>query len=279
MRPHPEASARDHAIARRDAEGVPVISPVLRAMFLAYLRSYFPRSFTALRVSHAGPPPRTDAPLIIYSNHASWWDPLVFLLLGVSEFPGRDVYGPMDAAALERYAMFRRLGVFGVERGSRRGAATFLRTSRAILARRGASLWLTPQGEFRDARLRPIELRPGLGHLMRHAGGACVVPLALEYTFWNERRPEVLARFGEPFRVTDEPPCSADGWTRRLAARLEETLDRLAEEARLREPSRFRVAVRGGSGVGWVYDHWRALRARLAGRSFHPGHDPARDLS
>jgi len=69
-------------------------------------------------------------------NHASWWDPLVNLLLAREFFPHRQIYGPMDAVALERYALFKRLGMFGVEQNSRRGALHFLRTAARFYADR-----------------------------------------------------------------------------------------------------------------------------------------------
>ena len=43
----------------------------------------------------------------------------------------------MDAAALERYGILKRVGVFGVEMKTARGAAQFLRTGLAILASGG----------------------------------------------------------------------------------------------------------------------------------------------
>ncbi len=35
------------------------------------------------------------------------------------------------------------------------------------------------------------------------APGGTFLPLALEYTFWNERAPEMLAAFGEPIPACD----------------------------------------------------------------------------
>jgi 1-acyl-sn-glycerol-3-phosphate acyltransferase len=248
----------------------PRISPLLSRLFGIYLRWYFPRSFTAVRTS--GRPPRTELPLIVYTNHPSWWDPIHFLVLARSELPGRQVYGPMDAAALQRYGFFRKLGVFGVERNSRRGAAAFLRTSRAILERPDASLWLTAEGRFTDPRERPVRLEPGLAHLLRGGDPACVVPLAIEYPFWNERRPEALSLFGEPLWTDSDGRRSTDDWTRTLEARLEETMDRLAERSRMRSPDLFRTVIDGTTGVGGTYDLWRRAKARLRGEPFHPAH-------
>ena len=57
---------------------------------------------------------------MVVSNHPSWWDPILFMLLHRAAFDGRPIYGPIDAAMLEKYRFFGRLGAFGVEQGTRR---------------------------------------------------------------------------------------------------------------------------------------------------------------
>ncbi len=252
---------------------LPRYSARLVDLFVVYVRSYFRRHFTAVRTSSAGVSlSRIDGPLVVYSNHPSWWDPIHFLLLGHLEAPGRRVYGPMDAAALEKYRFFKRMGVFGVERDTRRGAAAFLKTGRAILASPGASLWLTGQGRFTDPRQRPVRLMQGMAHLARSTANVTFVPLAVEYPFWDERQPEALSRFGNPIRVSDGRSRPADEWTRRLAFSLAETQDALAADARWRDPGRFRTLVSGRVGVGGIYDVWRRARAASRGRRFRPAH-------
>ena len=246
-------------------------SPVLFRLFALYLHWYLSRSFHALRVSCAGlPPPAANRPLIVYSNHPSWWDPAVYILLCGKLFPGRAGYGPMDQAALGRYGVLERMGVFGVPQHDPRGAALFLRTSLAVLAQPANMLWITAEGAFTDHRSRPIALRPGLAHLARRVPGAVILPLALEYTFWNESRPEALVRFGEP--VLGDRQCSVADWTARLERGLTDTMDALAAESATRNPALFQPLVRGGAGVGGLYDSWRWLRATAAGRRFDPSH-------
>jgi hypothetical protein len=119
----------------------------------------------------------------------------------------------MDAAALERYAFFKRIGMFGVEQNSRRGAVQFLRIVRAILSDADHILWLTPQGRFADARERPVQFKPGIGHLGDAAERVCFLPLAVEYVFWEERLPEILVRFGPPFETQpDDTARNAAAW-------------------------------------------------------------------
>jgi 1-acyl-sn-glycerol-3-phosphate acyltransferase len=253
---------------------LPRFSPTIVRWFALYLDRYFARNFTAVRLSRTSiEPDRVSGKLIVYSNHPSWWDPILFFLMGSSLLPGREGYGPMDAEMLEKYGIFRRMGVFGIERGTRAGAARFLRISEAVLERPGATLWVTAQGEFADPRDRPVRLAPGIAHLIPRVADLALVPLAVEYPFWNERRPEALARFGEPLRPTDDRRRrSTRDWRRELEQRLERTMDGLAEESASRDPARFRTLVRGRKGVGGVYDLWRRLVATARGRRFDPAH-------
>ena len=255
--------------ARSHAHDLPDFSPRLYRGFIAYLRGYFGRNFTAVRTS--GEVPRDARPVIFYANHPSWWDPIHFGLLASYRLPERRVYGPMDAEMLDKYRFFKKLGVFGTDR-SRRGAAAFLSTGQAVMAEPASSLWMTVEGSFADPRQRPLQLLPGLAHLVRRLSDGWVVPLALEYPFWNESQPEALSRFGEPIDLAREPRRTASEWTQRFAERLEMTMDQLAEDAAQRDPARFETLQTGRVGVGGVYDQWRRLRALAQGQGFDAAH-------
>ena len=140
-----------------------------------YLRWYFYLRFHAVRLSRTGLPSACEGrSVIIYSNHPSWWDPALYILLATLLFRGRPCYGPMDAKALGKYGLFERMGVFGIALDSPRGAARFLSTSLHILSDPRSILWITAEGEFTDPRRRPITLRPGLAHLARRVPGALI---------------------------------------------------------------------------------------------------------
>lgn len=227
-------------------------SEFLFRWFRRYAAWYVRRHFHSVRVS--GDRRLPAGPVIVVMNHPSWWDPMIGLLL-TGLFPERTPFAPMDAVALEKYRLFRRLGFFGVERGTRAGAREFLRQSRAILQRPDAMLWVTAQGEFTDARVRPIRLKPGIEHL----GPVPILPLALEYAYWHESRPEVLIRFG--------PPCRDN-----ITGALQKTADHLAADSVARNEAAFETILGGTAGVGGMYDWWRRLAARWRGESFTPEH-------
>ena len=259
----------------QDSEGVATISRLMLSWFTWYSRRYMRRHFHALRVSRRGLPPKSSGfPLVIYSNHASWWDPLVCLVLKSAYFPERVLAAPMEARMLERYRIFSRLGFFGVEPGTAHGARQFLRSSTAILREPGCLLALTPQGRFADVRERPPRFHSGLGHLATRVEGALFAPVAIEYVFWEERLPEVLVRFGEAIEVRrgHAPDLEAAEWTRRFEENLSATQDALEVESQLRNPEDFELILRGSAGQGGIHDWWRALKARLHGKEFRPEH-------
>jgi 1-acyl-sn-glycerol-3-phosphate acyltransferase len=263
-----------HAARKRpQRSALPKVSPWLLRLFTGYARHYMQRSLHSVRLLRTGGPPQgLEAPLVLYCNHPSWWDPLLCLFLAQCFFPERTHYAPIDARALECYRFFARLGFFGVTPGTRRGAATFLRVGTAILQQPQTALWITPEGQFTDARQRPVRLQPGLGHLASRLERGVFVPLALEYPFWKERFPEALGCFGEVVVVDPGQEHSADAWTALLAQRLEATQERLAEAACRRDPEAFDVLLGGRAGVGGVYDVWRRLRAWRRGEQFHQAH-------
>ena len=254
-----------------DADPATARSDALFALFSTYLRFYFWRHFHAVRASRTGLPAAPPGrPLIIYSNHPSWWDPALYILLQSRLFPHHRGYGPMDAEALAKYPLLARMGVFGIALDTPRGAARFLRTSLSVLSNPANILWITAEGAFTDPRLRPLHLRPGLAHLARHIPNATILPLAIEYTFWNESRPEALIRFGPPIDTTRDR--SVPEWTALLEHSLTQTLDALAEESTARNPGLFTPLLRGGAGIGGVYDLSRRVHAWRTGHRFDPTH-------
>ncbi len=244
----------------------PRVSPGLTKLFAAYARFYLRRHFHSLRILKTGMPRLDYRPLIIYLNHASWWDPLVCLLLARSFLPDRRSFAPIDAAMFERYRFFRHLGFFPLERTSGRGALRFLRNSHAIIASSGNALWITPQGQFVDVRERPLRFQDGLGILAASETAAAFVPLAVEYTFWQEPRPEILVSFGEPSIPATQPGHSGTEWTAMLSQKLEEAQDHLAERACRHQPTDWFPLVSGKSGQPKIYDAWRRLRSKLRSR-------------
>jgi 1-acyl-sn-glycerol-3-phosphate acyltransferase len=242
------------------------------SFFSHYLHWYIGRHFGAIRLANGGRFPTARGPFIMYCNHPSWWDPLAAVVLSRHLLPAADHYGPMDAVALKHYGFLRRLGFFPIETGTRRGAAQFLRAAEEIFSRRDSVLWLTPEGRFTDMRTRPVVFRPGLAALVAKLGNCTLVPVALEYTFWDERLPEILICCGQPIKVSDGREHSTGEWNDRVSAALAETQDELAALAKLRDPAYFETILAGRVGMGGVYEAWKRMVALLTGRQYQASH-------
>lgn len=249
-------------------------SATLHRFMVSVFRRYFIRHMNALRVAAWGIPavPRSG-PVIVYSNHPSWWDAAVYILAADRFFPNYESYAPIDAEMLTRYRIFGRIGAFGVDLHSARGAAGFMRTGADILASPDRALWITAQGRFADVRERPLGLKPGIAHLVEVVPDCLVIPLGIEYGFWLERGAEAFIAFGKPMPGKDLLDHPRDARLQRLDEELASILDRLSEDVKTRDPARFCAVIEGRAGVGGIYDAWRRLASALRGHPFDPSHE------
>lgn len=272
----PRSATTTSAQPPPSAELRPRINKWMFRIFSRYCVRYVRRHFHAVRLVNHTQPALGDRPAVIVLNHPAWWDPLIGILLASHLWPQRDHFAPIDSQALGRYRFFERLGFFGIEPHSARGARRFLSVSQAILAENNSALWITAQGTFADSRVRPIRLQNGVGHLADKLQDVDFVPLAIEYVFWTERLPEVLLQFGEPLSVTARDQLAPREWTDRIAARLEQAQDALAACAIERDLDCFQTLITGRAGVGGVYDAYRRIKARLTGQAFQAEHGDRR---
>lgn len=258
-------------MSRRDVNSeVPRVPAWFQNGFHQFLQRYLRRHFHRIGVHHSwgDQVPNDNAlPLIVYGNHPSWWDPLIAHFANRCLFPGRQFYAPIDAASLQQYRVFEKLGFFGVQLGSRRGAEAFLKQSLAILGSGHTALWMTPQGRFVDPRDPAVPLRPGLAHLCTRLHKGWVIPVAIEYLFWDERLPECLIHLGAALRVEEFTDLSKSRWRDLLASRLDESQRRLAELTVARSFEPFDSLLGGRVGPGGWYEAARRVKAWLSARS------------
>ena len=256
------------------SDPVALFDPRRMAFFHFMFGRFFARHMRALRVAAWGlPRDYGHRPLIVLANHPGWWDGVAFMLLSQALFPGRTMFIPMQAEALSRYRFMTRIGVFGIEGGSPRGAVAFLRTARHVLAAPDRMLWMNAPGRFSDPRERPVPIAPGVIRLPEMAPDALVIPLALDYPFWTERKAEMLAAFGEPIEAAVLNAMDRDARLTAISDALGAAMDRLAEDAISRDPARFRTLQRGREGMGGIFELWRRTRALARGERFDPRHD------
>jgi len=257
--------------------------------FHRFLQRYLRRHFHAIAIASDGHPQKQfeqlsertgernplqdpELPMLVYSNHPGWWDPLIAQYANRHLFSPRQFYAPIDAEALQQYRVFEKLGFFGVDPQTSRGAASFLRVTNELFRRPQTALWMTPEGRFADPRDHAAELMPGLAHLCSRLSAGWVVPIALEYVFWEERLPECLLQIGECVSLKEFPERGKAEWAVDLQGRLRETQTKLSRLAMARSSEPFENLLQGKQGVRGVYDFARRVKSLVTGRRFQAAH-------
>jgi 1-acyl-sn-glycerol-3-phosphate acyltransferase len=243
-------------------------SPTLRTLFETYTTHRLTRSFHTVYLYGPAPqiPGQDNVPLIVVCSHSGWWDVLLGLHVAGTVIR-RDYYGVMDADQLRRYAFFRKLGMIGVDRGSLAEAREFIQYGANLLRGTSRALFLTPQGELASLRRRPVRFQPGLAHLVAAVGECHLLTLVFHQEFWQEPTPEAFISYSPVRRISAGADFSRRAFLRNEEQILEAQIDRLLLDAESRDPSRFRVGLKGGSGASSIYDFTRSLAARLRSQS------------
>ena len=192
------------------------------------------------------------------------------MLLQQVYMPKRTFYAPIDAEALEKYRIMAQLGFYGVRMQSFDGASQFLKITKSILESKAVTIWITPEGRFADVRDHSVPLMPGLSHLAAKLPGVKFLPVAFEYSFWDESRPQIFVRFGTS--IDSDESKSKIEWNALLNAKLRQTQDELALSVKSRDAAAFEYLIASRPvRLGW-YDYGRSWSAWFRGKSFDPRH-------
>ncbi len=271
--------------------GGPAATPLALAAFRRHGERHLARHFNSVRLGRAHHPDFTaarDRPLIVYCNHSSWWDPLVCLQLAAQLLPERRHFAPIPAGALAGSRFLSGIGFYTVDDQPGRHARfrRHLDAASQVLEEPGATLWIAPSWRLADPRQRPVEVRPWFGQLVHRLHRGVLLPLAMEFPFWDALLPEALVGFGQELAIEDAGMRARD-WTAVLAAHLQEAQDQLAADAQTHDPNLFEpllgagaaaAAAPAGAARGGLPAVWRRLQAHLRRRREH-GRGPLRPSS
>jgi hypothetical protein len=235
-----------HGILRdRRVPLLPVISS--RAFSFAAWRAgrTLSRHFSRVMLSQRGAGiDLPDLPVLVYCNDPSVWTPTLGLFLAAKLWPSWRHYAPADARRISRFSLRAQVGFQPVTQ-DRSGVMSLMRTARHVLMCPGHMYWMASTPTPTDPRQRPTPIDPVLVRLARRFDDILVLPIAIEHPFGQDRRPEALVRLGEPLRTLDAGRRSQHGWHTLLERRLQQTMDRLSEQARDPKDDAFEVLLDG----------------------------------
>lgn len=241
-------------------------SPPGELLVWALVRHSLRGMFARVRLRPPAIDPRSyGVPILAVANHPSWWDGYLALLIG--RWYGLPRYLMMEEAQLRRYRFFAWAGCFSVERRDPREAGRSIAYAANILtANPSALVWIFPQGAIAHADTRPITVHSGAAHVLRRATAAGatigVLPVAWEYVFRGEQRPEAFIRVGELETVDWQAARDPKSLSRHIQAMLTAQADALRADVRANALGAYGTILRGRGGVNDVFDRL-LLRDRL----------------
>lgn len=218
------------------------------ALFFAYARHSLKQTFSAVRISGLEHAQRglAEGPLVVVSNHASWWDSLVVMYLSTYAFPPSptDGFAMMDAHNLRRFPFFQRLGVFGFDLDRPEDRRAVVAYAAGLLQRPGQHVWIFPQGAERPVT-EPLAFHPGAPRIA-YLAQARILPMAVRYEHGRLPKPSIYIAFGEPILPLEDEGEA----TRRLERTVAGLLDLIEQEVRAeaRGAGSFPAAL-GGRGA------------------------------
>lgn len=167
---------------------------------------------------------------IFYAPHSNWGDGLIgyvtihFLLRKTGKFRMRLMIEEMN-----RFPLFQYVGCFPINKKSPQSAMQSLSYAANTLKDNDIAFWLFPQGIIRPPHYRPEIFQSGLAYMAKNAakkfGGVNLIPVAVNYTFLRQDRPEVLLEFGEP-KIIKDPNFDRKDFTHKLEREFEDFTDK-----------------------------------------------------
>lgn len=146
---------------------------------------------------------------IFYAPHNNWWDGVLAynIVYRIIKKVIKKLRFRFMIEEMNRFPLFQYVGCFPINKKSPQASMKFLRYAVTTLKDPDIAFWIFPQGIIRPPMYRPEIFQSGLAYIVKEAvkqfGGVNLVPVAINYTFLRQDRPEILIEFGEPKIVTD----------------------------------------------------------------------------
>lgn len=209
-------------------------------IFDLYNRNLLRRRFNSFRVLGLENLAQVEkkAPLIIYSNHSSWWDGLAAFHIG--RRAGLDAFIMMEEKHLKNLRLFRRLGAFSVVRENPRKALGSIKYAAELLKeKKDRALWIFPQGEILPNDRRPVKFYNGVSRIVEKLNRCRTISLAMRYEFLGDFKPDIFVRIREAEFLEPDAGFDSKIYTEKLAENLSRNLDDLKKSITRAETKNF----------------------------------------
>ena len=168
-----------------------------------------------------------NVPLILFAPHFNWWDGIVGYNI-CNRLLKKQIR--LMVEELNRFPLLRRAGAFNVNKKSAQASMPALRFAIDALGDTNNILYIFPQGIIKPPHFRPIEFQTGLAYIAEKAakkyGKVNLMPIAVNYTFLRDNRPEVLIEMGKIIELErSNSKLDRKEFTKQLAQILEKQCD------------------------------------------------------
>lgn len=167
-----------------------------------------------------------NMPVIMFAPHSNWWDGIVGYHI-TNRICKKEIR--LMVEELNRFPLLRRSGAFSVNKKSPQASMEALSYSIEQVGNPSSILYLFPQGIINPPNARPIEFRSGLAYIAEKAakkyGKVGLMPIAVNYFFLRDNRPEVLVEMGEIIEL-EAGKLDRKEYTNYLASTLEALCDK-----------------------------------------------------
>lgn len=165
------------------------------------------RHFLSLRLLGKAPGVDNSLPLILISNHSSWWDGFFVHLLNERLFQ-RPAYLMMLERQLSKYRFFARVGAYSINPQNPKSIISSLMYTVKLLDNADNPLpmiCIFPQGELEPWGKRPLQFKRGIDWIIRaYKNPINLLPLAMRIEHTGEQLPEAFFLFGENMIVASD---------------------------------------------------------------------------
>lgn len=171
-----------------------------------------------------------ETPVILFAPHNNWWDGIVGYNICNRIFK-KEIR--LMVEELNRFPLLRRGGAFNVNKKSPQASMEALKYSVDVIGDTENILYIFPQGIIKPPNYRPIELQTGMTYIAEKAtkkyGKVALLPVAVNYMFLRDNRPEVLVEFGDIIELDNDKPDRKE-YTNYLGKTLQDLCDKQIED-------------------------------------------------